>query len=133
MMFRMIGYGDNAGSGFPTILEIWKNEGWTMPSLSEDTIINQVTLIMKMGEGDFDVDELKDGRSYPLSKKEKEMLQALRNMFSTRKCLTTKMVSDALHMKESTTRRYMAKFVNMGTLRSKGKNKATVYLMNRQF
>lgn len=27
IMLRLVGFGDNAGSGFPTILEVWKSEG----------------------------------------------------------------------------------------------------------
>lgn len=40
--------GDNAGSGFPTILDVWKSEGWIKPELIEDTNFDQVTLMMKM-------------------------------------------------------------------------------------
>ncbi len=47
-MLRMVGYGDNAGSGFPTILNAWAAQGWAVPKLVEDTILNQVTLILKM-------------------------------------------------------------------------------------
>ncbi len=47
-MLRMIGFGDNAGSGFPAILSAWKNEGWIIPELKEDTRLNQVTLTLKM-------------------------------------------------------------------------------------
>ena len=49
-MLRLVGFGDNAGSGFPTILDTWKNEGWVKPELIEDTDLNQVTLVMKMIE-----------------------------------------------------------------------------------
>lgn len=52
-MLRLVGFGDNAGSGFPTILEVWKSEGWIEPLLIEDTNLNQVTLVMKM-EKEFD-------------------------------------------------------------------------------
>ena len=47
-MLRLVGFGDNAGSGFPTILSVWKLEGWGEPELIEDTNLNQVTLVMKM-------------------------------------------------------------------------------------
>ena len=47
-MLRMVGFGDNAGSGFPTILDAWKTEGWVEPELTEDTSLNQVTLILRM-------------------------------------------------------------------------------------
>ena len=47
-MLRLVGFGDNAGSGFPTILDVWKSEGWIKPELIEDTNLDQVTLVMKM-------------------------------------------------------------------------------------
>ena len=47
-MLRLVGFGDNAGSGFPTILHVWKSEGWIKPELIEDTNLDQVTLVMKM-------------------------------------------------------------------------------------
>mgnify|MGYP000963815524 FL=1 len=48
IMLRLVEFGDNAGSGFPTILEVWKSEGWIEPLLIEDTNLNQVTFVMKM-------------------------------------------------------------------------------------
>lgn len=47
-MLRMVGFGDNAGSGFPTILATWKKEGWMEPKLVENTVLNQVTLELFM-------------------------------------------------------------------------------------
>lgn len=47
-MLRMVGFGDNAGSGFPTILAVWKEEGWIEPKLVENTSLNQVTLELCM-------------------------------------------------------------------------------------
>lgn len=46
-MLRLVGYGDNAGSGFPSILGAWEKEGWQQPELIENTDLNQVTLILK--------------------------------------------------------------------------------------
>ena len=45
-MLRMVGFGDNAGSGFPAILETWNDNGWVKPQLIEDTVLNQVTLLL---------------------------------------------------------------------------------------
>ncbi len=47
-ILRMVGFGDNAGSGFPSILATWKEEGWVKPELIENTALNQVTLYLKM-------------------------------------------------------------------------------------
>ena len=46
--FRMIGAGDNIGSGFPTILSAWGEENWRKPDLSEDTELHQVNLKLWM-------------------------------------------------------------------------------------
>ena len=43
-MFRMIGLGDNIGSGFPTILNAWGEENWRKPDLYDDQELQQVEL-----------------------------------------------------------------------------------------
>ncbi len=50
-MLRMVGFGDNAGSGFPDILRIWADNGWEVPELVEDTVMNQVTLMLRVNSG----------------------------------------------------------------------------------
>lgn len=47
-MFRMIGYGDNIGSGFPTILSAWGEENWRKPDLSQNEELHQVDLKLWM-------------------------------------------------------------------------------------
>lgn len=43
-MFRMIGFGDNIGSGFPAILNAWGEENWRKPDLSINEELRQVSL-----------------------------------------------------------------------------------------
>ncbi len=47
-MFRMIGLGDNIGSGFPTILKAWGDEKWRHPDLYDDQELHQVDLRLWM-------------------------------------------------------------------------------------
>jgi ATP-dependent DNA helicase RecG len=47
-MLRMIGFGDNIGSGFPTILNAWKKENWRKPFLMERTDLHLVELTLSM-------------------------------------------------------------------------------------
>ena len=47
-MFRMIGYGENIGSGFPSILKTWKEEHWAEPELTERQDLNEVELMLKV-------------------------------------------------------------------------------------
>ena len=43
-MLRMIGYGENIGSGFPLILSAWNEKHWIKPELIEQTELLQVKL-----------------------------------------------------------------------------------------
>ena len=47
-IFRMIGLGENIGSGFPTILEACKRENWRKPLLSERPDLHLVELTISM-------------------------------------------------------------------------------------
>lgn len=45
-MLRMIGCGENIGSGFPKILSAWKKAGWTEPVLENKLDIQEVQLTL---------------------------------------------------------------------------------------
>lgn len=44
----MIGYGENIGSVFPSILKVWKEERWAEPELTERQYLNEVHLMLKI-------------------------------------------------------------------------------------
>lgn len=45
-MFRMIGYGENIGSGFPMIISAWEQMGWKRPLLENNTELGEVELTL---------------------------------------------------------------------------------------
>ena len=45
-MFRMIGLGENLGSGFPLILSAWNEKHWMKPELIEQRELMQVKLVL---------------------------------------------------------------------------------------
>ena len=47
-MLRMIGYGENLGSGFPLILNAWQEKHWLEPQLVEQPELMQVKLELKI-------------------------------------------------------------------------------------
>ena len=47
-MLRMIGYGENIGSGYPTILKTWKEQNWRKLILIDRTELRQVDLTLPM-------------------------------------------------------------------------------------
>ena len=82
LMLRMVGFGDNAGSGIPTILNTWKEADWVEPSLYEDTHLNQVTLTLKTwATWTESVDELQNSIAYLPSISE-ESMTAMKNALS---------------------------------------------------
>lgn len=82
LMLRMVGFGDNAGSGIPTILNTWKEADWVEPNLYEDTHLNQVTLTLKtLATWTESVDELQDSIVYLPSISE-ESMAAMKNALS---------------------------------------------------
>lgn len=55
-MLRMIGYGENIGSGFPLILNAWNEKHWMKPELIEQPELMQVKLTLHiMNEEDKDM------------------------------------------------------------------------------
>ena len=45
-MLRMVGYGENIGSGFPQILSAWQKAGWNAPLLENKLDVQEVQLTM---------------------------------------------------------------------------------------
>lgn len=47
-MLRMVGYGENLGSGFPLILDAWKQAGWGTPMLNNKLELDMVELVLPL-------------------------------------------------------------------------------------
>lgn len=53
-MMRMVGMGENIGSGFPTVMKAWKEKQWLTPEISERVDLQIVTLSLKLNAGATD-------------------------------------------------------------------------------
>ncbi len=62
-MLRMIGYVENLGSGFPLILNAWKQAGWGEPELKNRLEVDEVALVLPIPNKTNDEanDRLSDG------------------------------------------------------------------------
>jgi predicted HTH transcriptional regulator len=45
-MLRMVGFGENLGSGFPQIIAAWKETNWGEPQLINKIDLNEVELVL---------------------------------------------------------------------------------------
>lgn len=136
-MLRLVGFGDNAGSGFPTILDTWKNEGWVKPELIEDTDLNQVTLVMKMSgkvkerrEKNFaekNERSLSEVLSEVLSKKEFEKMLPIINLLEKHENITPSMAIEVCGKSVATVRRYLKVLTDTGYVVSEGSTNKVIY------
>ena len=120
-MLRLVGFGDNAGSGFPTILDVWKSEGWIKPELIEDTNLDQVTLVMKMEKESDDNSaeksaesaeksaDLKNREEMVLSKRHQQILAIMETGIEE---YSTEQVAEKIGLKGPRTRQLLNELVN---------------------
>ena len=69
-MLRMIGFGENVGSGFPKILAAWKETDWGEPQLLNKLDLDEVELVLPVPstKAVTTADELSKGLTDELSK-----------------------------------------------------------------
>lgn len=133
-MLRLVGFGDNAGSGFPTILAVWKSEGWVEPQLIEDTNLNQVTLVMKMerkaeksaesSEKSAESADSKNINSLDLSERHKQILINMDVGVE----YSTEQIAERIGLKGPRTRQLLNELVNKELLACIGTTKRRRYI-----
>ncbi len=134
-MLRMVGFGENAGSGFPDILRTWEENGWPRPELEEDTVLNQITLRMKLlvtESADKSVDEQlsadksanKSVVSIKLSPRHKDILEYMEPDIS----YSRQEISDALGIKRSRTGQLLGELVSSGLVSATGATRYRRYV-----
>jgi predicted HTH transcriptional regulator len=117
-MLRMIGYGENLGSGFPLILSAWNEKHWLKPELIEQPELMQVKLILHI------VNEENEPKSEPknepkeLSERQLRVLHAI----STDNTLTREQISQQLNVPLGTIKRDITALRNKGFLDRTGGN-----------
>lgn len=96
-MLRMIGYGENLGSGFPSILKAWHDTRLAEPMLVEQTELMQVELTMQivLGNNDFLKDFLKE-----LTERQIDILKIINTDF----LITTQGIADKTGTTDRTAR-----------------------------
>lgn len=137
-MLRMVGFGDNAGSGFPAILATWENAGWIEPVLEEDTRLNQVTLTLKMISKLQEVQENSNSEAIELAEKSADKVVELEvdlsdrhkqilSLMDTNVEYSAEEIAELIGLKGSRTRQLLKE------LADKGKISFTAATKNRKY
>ncbi|MGN1244174.1 MAG: ATP-binding protein, partial [Alloprevotella sp.] len=124
-MFRMIGYGENLGSGFPLIVNAWNEKHWIKPELVEQPELMQVKLTLYLEHEPKDEpkiepkDEPKIGPKI-LTQRQVEIITLLEKNDS----ITLKGIEEKLNLSRSTVKREISLLKGMAILMREGGNYA---------
>lgn len=118
-MLRMIGYGENLGSGFPLILSAWNEKHWLKPELIEQPEMMQVKLVLHI-ENDKNVtkDVTKD-----VTKEISERQMIILGLIRENKNLTIPEMSLKTNVTERTIKRDIATLQELGIISREGGRK----------
>lgn len=118
-MLRMIGYGENLGSGFPLILSAWNEKHWLKPELIEQLELMQVKLVLHI-ENDKNVtkDVTKD-----VTKEISERQMIILDLIRENKNLTIPEMSLKTNVTERTIKRDIANLQELGIISREGGRK----------
>ena len=133
-MLRMIGFGENIGSGFPSILNAWHLESWRMPDLHEEPDLKLVEL--KLWTASLVSDETETllrhqfGETFDnLSTEEKQtMATAVEEGL-----VTNSRMQQLLKLNSLEVSKLLTHLVALDLLRVNGKGRGTSYTANRDF
>ena len=114
-MLRMIGYGENLGSGFPLILSAWNEKHWLKPELIEQPELMQVKLVLNI-ENDKNV--TKD-----VTKEISERQMIILDLIRENKNLTIPEMFLKTNVTERTIKRDIANLQELGIISREGGRK----------
>lgn len=107
-MLRMIGYGENIGSGFPKILSAWKKAGWTEPILENKLDLQEVQLTLFVPKWDSQENEQEneqEGNTIELSVRQRIII----SLIEENPCISIAQMNKKMKVSKSTIQRDLAK------------------------
>ena len=124
-MLRMVGFGDNIGSGFRKILNAWKILGYPAPDIHEEDEVNEVWLTLPLPQfnvngtpnvGDNVGDNVGVMSEIKITERQKEII----NMIKGSPSISAKQMSETLSVTSRTVERDLASLKAMGVLMRRG-------------
>lgn len=118
-MLRMVGFGENIGSGFPQIIAAWKETKWGKPELKNKIELDEVELILPLGKvANVVKDVVKD-----VVKELTERQQVILNLIKENPSLSANEMSQKTGMTSRTIQRDLALLHEKGILYREGGRK----------
>ena len=133
-MLRMIGFGENIGSGFPSILKAWHEESWRIPDLHEEPDLRIVelklwTASLVSDETDANLHQCFGGTFNTLSTNEKMTLATAME----ESAVSNARMQQLLKMNSLEIAKILTRLVSLKMLLVSGKGRGTTYTINSSF
>lgn len=132
-MFRMIGYGENVGSGFPTILSAWKEAQWGEIKLKNKIEVDEVELVLPVPNNrnrdasDTINDGLNDGLNDRLNDRLNDSVMTTYNIISSNPGIQGKDIADISRKSIPTIDRHIAILIKEGLIEHRDSKKTGGY------
>ena len=125
-MLRMVGFGENIGSGFPKIIAAWKETNWGEPELKNKIELDEVELVLpvpamgqRQGNGSFmPTNGIKDGIK-ELTERQEVILDLIRQD----ETITSSILTQKVGISQRTLMRELAALHEKGFLTREGGRK----------
>ena len=107
-MLRMIGYGENIGSGFPLIIKAWEDKHWSRPEIIDEPELEQTTLVLQYAAN-------KDDSLSKINKANGRRLSII-EIIRENPTITSKEIAAKLTVSKKTIDRDLAKLIKDGVI-----------------
>lgn len=132
-MLRMIGYGENVGSGFPTIISAWKDAKWGVPNLKNKIEVDEVELVLPVPNNrnrhasDTINDGLNDGLNDRLNDRLNDSVMTTYNIISSNPGIQGKDIAEISRKSIPTIDRHIAILIKEGLIEHRDSKKTGGY------
>ena len=129
-MFNLIDIGERAGSGIPNIFRVWREQGWTVPAISESFDPDRIVLSLAFKKSD-------DKKATIKSDDKKVTIKAARQKNEIITYLTDHVsakntdIAELLGVKSTRVKQLLKELLDEGVIVAEGSNKKRVYKLKR--
>lgn len=129
-MLRMIGFGENLGSGFPKIIDAWKDARWNAPTLEDRLATEEVRLTLPVPFGELG--NVADNVADELTDRQRVILELIRanvaDDVASNVAVNTKYLSDTLKLSRKTIQRDLNILIDKALICWEGTNRTGRWL-----
>ena len=130
-MLRMIGFGENVGSGFPKIIAAWKETNWGEPQLLNKLDVDEVELVLPVPEAYSSVKTANETANETVNEtvKVSDTQEKILQLFFENEDITYEEIAQKMGISRATVGRHISALKKKGVLERVGEDKNGSWLI----